>query len=829
MVVFTVGWGESEFTVVGESKILTVSYGTFSCTLEGFDEPFSTMKAIAEYFRDLAADDRYFGAEPPTPDTEMLHQIAERTIQRRVAAELAENGVILRQTEASQQPAPEAPALAVEMPKAERREEQSPAPKADVMSSVSGVPIAPQQTPVRAAPPAAAAAPIASGGNTVAEKLQRIRAVVARENAAPAPYSEDEHAEEFAQEIAPSALFDTPIETDFEDEDDTLDAVMANLTDIDSSEGVAEADIADEPILDEVEAEAEAPVDELEDTLEVEDQSAAEVADDVEADLAVQDEIEVETETETEVETEAHDAVEAEVQDEVEEEAEAAVEAEDEVQAGAEIEVEADTQDEVEAEAETSVEAESHDEVEAEVEAEAEVETKDEDTEADAMQDALAEDANVDLDLEDIGPLRTKPRRRIVVQKISRADMEAAQAAKEAELPPEMEAELMAELAEVEAEAATMEHTPSEDAVADISIEDEPQDDDAEDILARLSSSMDTPSTDIMEDDAPVSTTFDDEDESADVLKSLMQDADNAEAALAEAEVDVAEEFEAQVDVEAEVEAEAEAGAEAETEIEDQAEAEAEVEAQADVEADAPKRKSFAAMAEDDAIERLMSTTSSRLENDESSVRRASIAHLKAAVAATKADSSIAEAAGKREEEELDQYRDDLARVVRPTRPVAGTSRSDRPAPLVLVSEQRIDRPEDAPDALAASAPSIDVRPRRVTRGNLALQEEMEEEFDTEDNLFTDQDQITFAEYAAKAGALELPDLLEAAAAHYIEIEGAEHFTRPMLMRKLAQISGPEAPSREDGLRAFGTLLRTGKIVKTDNGKFTLSQSSKFA
>ena len=37
-------------------------------------------------------------------------------------------------------------------------------------------------------------------------------------------------------------------------------------------------------------------------------------------------------------------------------------------------------------------------------------------------------------------------------------------------------------------------------------------------------------------------------------------------------------------------------------------------------------------------------------------------------------------------------------------------------------------------------------------------------------------------------------------------------------MRKLSMITGPEAPSREDGLRAFGTLLRTGKIVKTENG-----------
>ncbi|MFT6696925.1 MAG: hypothetical protein ACJAXU_002434, partial [Paracoccaceae bacterium] len=85
--------------MVTSSKILTVTYGTFSCTLEGFDDPFTTLQMVAEYFRKLAAEDRYFGGTPQTPDADMLKRIAEENNPNGIDAVSADDGIILRQME----------------------------------------------------------------------------------------------------------------------------------------------------------------------------------------------------------------------------------------------------------------------------------------------------------------------------------------------------------------------------------------------------------------------------------------------------------------------------------------------------------------------------------------------------------------------------------------------------------------------------------------------------------------------------------------------------------------------------------------------------------
>ena len=84
-----------------------------------------------------------------------------------------------------------------------------------------------------------------------------------------------------------------------------------------------------------------------------------------------------------------------------------------------------------------------------------------------------------------------------------------------------------------------------------------------------------------------------------------------------------------------------------------------------------------------------------------------------------------------------------------------------------------------------------------------------------------------FAAFAREAGAKDLPELLEAAAAYMSFVEGWEQFSRPQLMTRVKQVEN-SGFNREDGLRTFGQLLREGKIEKTSGGRFTASERINF-
>jgi len=779
--------------MIGASKILTVSYGTFSCTLEGFDEPFNTMKAIAEYFRDLAAEDRYFGAEPPTPDAAMLHKIAEREIHRRVEAKIQENGVILRTGDALDAPPPA---------------------KAVIVAPAVAALIDHDDQPLLADASASA--------DSVAAKLSRLRASAAAAavtGAAPVvkaeSYNEDQHADDFpipaVFEDGPNANppIAQPTAALIDDEYDKIDANDQDNIDIatEENEPSPEVLIADD------------------DTNEEEYDQIATMGDP--SDSADQDAID---------DLERLDGVTADYLDQViltdiadhqplfDDQPEAAISA---AAAPAQITIAEDTlaaDDALLASLGQLIDEDDHvDRATLDDDFEDEFDGLDVSFASDpaltkAMNDVPLNDIisgesappalsslTPDDTTDEIAEPETVQRARARVIKIRRADApavvaEAVLARQPSLLSEEAEAALQAELAALEAEVEPA--PPAEDMLPEVEHD------------ADFDAQLDSIATEIAAEPAPAPVRPHRPVRSITVARAAA-DASETVGVLADEPVKLADEETPS----------------AQSVTEDFLQAEDAAEARHDIEGDLA----------DEAVGRLMAQTNSALDGEDVKRRQSAIAHLKAAVAATEADRLITHNQPK--DDLTENYRSDLESVVRPMRPTSGEARvanADRPQPLVLVSAQRIDRlsrsdvmprPDTAPRMVAP------VRPRRIAGGAMAsaqqdsllgsAEDALDEDEGLDDaaiNMFAETE--SFADFADRLGASDLPDLLEAAAVYCASVLGRPEFSRPLVLRQIATMPATADLSREDGLRVFGTLLRQGRIAKTRRGQFAVTDRS---
>lgn len=777
--------------MIGASKILTVSYGTFSCTLEGFDDPFNTMRAIAEYFRDLAAEDRYFGAEPPTPDAAMLLKIAEREVQRRVEAKIQDNGVVLRTGDAMQAPRP------------------MPAPQPQ--SPVAHTPVAHEPVPVSRPRAEPALTPMPEG---VAAKLLRIRAAVINaelavtRDATPtafAPtdpiltdYSEDQHADEFTSADSFAATFEDqdfaagPIDTDVWDQPD------AALTEPDRIEGHTDLPIN-------LRAEPEAAV-----AAAAEPEIAPAADPDADADFASLD-------------LDANDAMLGRIADATDapiQHPEPEMLPEEVVPSLAEYTADpAPAQPTPDAAFAPAPDARTDLSPLAPAPSDADVAAPTDfaiaDSAGDTFDDAMA-DADYVISPEDLADLNA----------LDAAPISALDAAPVEEASPDTsasEASLYDEDYDAPLDSSV---AATEDAFADdADMAEQTVEDPVDPVLEEIDSAYEP-------QDEPLRGPSEKALRArARVLKVRRDDVTTADISAAEASPDVSSDIVAMMAADAQDALRRDLHA---LQLSLDTPNPNDVHDEAGSEDDARKRLDAAG---EEAVARLLEQTNEAMAVPENRRRLSAIAHLKAAVAATVADrfSKGNQTPKEPDATRLVPYRDDLARVVRPQTPAGSDDApaTPRPAPLVLVSAQRIDRPRTSPGESTtplASVPNAPVRPRRVTSAQVAVEPGLESDDEEEEidatNIFTDA--RGFAEFSERLGANSLAEILEAAAAYTVCIQGRPHFSRPLLMGQIGALSADSEFTREDGLRTFGALLREGRIQKIKRGQFVLTERSHY-
>lgn len=730
--------------MMSNNKILTVSYGTFSCTLEGFDDSFGTMKAIAEYFRDLASDDRYFGAEPPQPDAEMLTRIAQKEVSRRVEAREQDGKIVLSAIEDGT-----------------NSTSNTGAPVAEALAVAAAV-VAPEIVEEVAAEPVEIS--LADENTVVAEtKVAEVEDVTEVETTRVEVVAADLMTQDDVVEDVVDVK-GTPVEIKAEFVEDENDIVPGQ------PDADVEAFFADSPAAD----------DTVEEEMITVDDTVAEVANApapnsiaaklqrIRAVVAQQEEAETEDDYLEDEHAEENNADSVET---------VKADADDLIaDARADIEDALDVDEAVDAQSNATDE---EDDVSAIL---SRLESLTEDTQT------AAEDQSATVKETSIGDLDDH----------SDADARSVEDTV-SNLFDEDEATLDADTEEQAAAAVSLRKaaivTPSEE------LEVVAQDNQDDNKPARRARVIKVKRADL----------------EAAIQKGDLEEYDEANEAVSEAQADTTEPRKLDELAPAKSKTTALSPEDEDELARELAELEADISQSDDKpmsrraarRAAAAARDALPSIDEDNEtdVNRLLAETDHQMDEPESATRRDAFAHLRAAVAAKKADVAMGE--NPDAEESDDVYRHDLAEVVRPRRPVSNASRSERPsdvrpAPLKLVAEQRID--------VAKPASTGPVRPRRVSAADVG------------EETVAAPDGESFTDFASEMGASTLPQLLEAAAAYMSFVEGRAQFSRPQLMTKVRQAGGEESFSREEGLRSFGQLLRAGKIEKIKGGRFTVSE-----
>ena len=753
--------------MTSESKILTVSYGTFSCTLEGFDDPFDTMRAIAEYFRDLAEKDRYFGAEPPQPDAAMLHRVAEREVARIVDTQLSD----------SRMPAKAAPVPAsdaAELNAAEDALAESAAPLAEAAEATT-VEI-PDSTPAKDM--ADITANVAGDQPTLQDaapegfraKLARIRKSMNPPPFEPLPEDliQPFMAETVAVEVVPEPETSVEIATEIvaEPDFDVLSRLGALVQSPDAhDQSMAEA-AADEPDFAETVVHALA-----------------------EADAIGPDFTEVSLETE----------------------------------AGADQTAEAGA-------LETHAPDHAPDQTLGDQAA-----PMAEDVPADAAADLAGEGSVEEIPAEEILPL---------------AAAEVADA--DANLPDAMPAEAEADLP---VDAALSDALLPEDALPEVILADALPENVPEDFAPTDAGLAQAMAEDPLPEDGESLPVVDAPAEAVQFAPQTMGKGSGRYERISSRIV--------RLNPDDGIEADPEPAALA---------------------VDPAATRHLPDGDSDAEVARLLQQAEVVMAEEETRQRQEYLAAMKTAVDATEATRAEAAAAQPLTSE---PYREDLAKVVEPELqaetaapppqqrrrktvsvriPAVPRPAGFSPPPLVLVTEQRIDRapPPMMPPPMpqhSAQAPATALQPSRDSQPMVALrsgrltgaigigssapnhalpqhnivletpyqaaQADTEDEEDIDEAL-SEAVASGLIRFAERIGARSTAEMLEAAAAFATCVENRAQFTRPQLMRRLMAIDLDRSITREDGLRSFGTLLRTGRIQKVGRGFYVLAENAPF-